>query len=857
MTAELPPTPPPPDLCRGYAGMSGVYDEMCAPDGTLRSVWQRPMALLGALGTEGLPERRGEIRRLLRDNGVTYNVYGDPDGEARTWELDPLPLLVAEADWRRLEAGLEQRAVLLGRLLEDLYGPRECLTRGLIPAELVLGDPRFLRPCVDAPLPAPRALPLYAADLVRGPDGGFRVLADRVESPSGAGYALENRIILSRVLPDLLREVSIARLAEYFRRLRDTLASLAPRATEDPRIVLLSPGPHNETYFEHAYLANYLGYTLVEGGDLAVRDEQVALLTVDGLGPVDVVLRRVDGAFCDPLELRPGSFLGVPGLLQAVRDRRVAVANPLGAAVLENPALEAYLPALCRHWLGEDLALPGMDAWWCGTPAGLSHVLAHLDDLVIKPVARQPGERSVFPADLDAGAREALVAAIRAEPRRYVGQARITPATVPAVGEAGLEPRHAVLRTFAVAADEGYAVMPGGLTRVAAAPDDPVVSSQRGGASKDTWVVTDTPQPWRSLLPGVPAGLAARPRAATLPSRVGDNLFWLGRYLERAEGLVRLLRVVLGHLNERFEPQEDAGPAPLTLLLEALGKQAVGRSDLLGTQEGADPQPGLIALIGDPQRPGSLVQTLGALLGAARTAQDHLSVDAWRVVNAVQERQRALGRVTHTSVGWAGGLGRAADELDRVVSSLVAFAGLVNDNMTRCVGWRLLEIGRRLERALHTTGLLRATLVPALPERAGGVVLESVLSASDGLITYRRRYRATDDLASALDLVLLDPENPRSVQFQLDALERHCQDLPGGDRSARQRPESRVLTRAACDLRLADPLALAALDPDGERRTALDDLLAGLIATLPAFSDAITAAFFRHSEQLQPLEPEA
>jgi uncharacterized circularly permuted ATP-grasp superfamily protein/uncharacterized alpha-E superfamily protein len=853
-TGQLLADVPSGDICLGYRPLAGVPDELCAADGTPRAHWQRTWGLFSVLGLPELRERQGEAQRLLRDNGVTYNVYGDPEGLTRPWKLDLVPLIIGAEEWARIERGLNQRAELLNLILVDLYGRRRLIADGLLPHELVFTHQGLMRPWAGVEQPGPRQLALYAADLVRGSDGTLRVLGDRTQSPSGAGYTLENRIASSRVLPGLFRDVHVQRLAEYFRRLRATLAAMAPRTKDSPRTVVLSPGPRNELYFEHAYLASYLGYTLVEGGDLSVRAGAVKLLTLEGLQAVDVILRRVDDAFCDPLELREDSALGVPGLIEAVRNRQVSVANPIGSAVLENPGLMPYLPALSRRLLDADLLLPSAATWWCGTASGKSHVLANLERLVIKGIHRSPGGPSLVGARLSAAERDALTRRIHARPHLYVGQELVQPSTVPVLADGRLEPRHAVVRAFLAAGEDDYAVMPGGLTRVSAETDDLIVASQRGGLSKDTWVIADAPQHWRSLLPTVrsaPSQFADG--VAALPSRVADNLFWLGRYAERAEGLVRLLRVVFLHLTDQFGVPEGECEPCLHSLLRTVTVQTGGTWPGFLTP-GADGQPlqqepELTELIANPRRTGSLAADLDALLDAARVVRDRLSVDTWRVIDDIEVSQRRLRAITERR------LPRAVDELDRLITALLAFGGMVQENMTHCAGWRFLDIGRRLERGIHTVQLLQTTVVPAQEERLQTILNEAMLRVLDSLITYRRRYRTTADVACALDLVLLDESNPRSVIYQLAAIERQVMRLPRGTLPRYRTPAARILLPALTALRMADPTTLEAVDALSQTRAELDRLLVATLESLPQVSEALTATYFRHAEQPQQLNP--
>ena len=372
-----------------YEPPSNCFDEVAIPDGGWRPHWKPLLGSLERMGQQELARRWQEGRRLIHDNGITYNVYGDPRAFDRPWPMDPIPFVIDRDEWSRIEAGITQRAMLLNRILADLYGPRKLLRDRLLPAELAFGNPAFLRACHGISLPGDTYLHLYAADLARSPDGQWWVIADRTQAPSGAGYTLENRMVFSRTLPDVFGQSQAQRLAPFFQAYRDHLMDLAPRHRDNPRVVLLTPGPYNETYFEHAYLARYLGFTLVEGGDLLVRDSRVYLKTLAGLLPVDVIVRRQDDGFCDPLELRPDSMLGIPGLMHAIRLGNVAIANALGSGLLETAATSAFLNPLCRRLLGEELKIPSVATWWCGQPHALAQVLANLENLVNLIYARR------------------------------------------------------------------------------------------------------------------------------------------------------------------------------------------------------------------------------------------------------------------------------------------------------------------------------------------------------------------------------------------------------------------------------------------------------------------------------------
>ncbi len=849
ITTPTPTIPAPGSVGVAYVPSALGFDEAIDLAGEQRPHWQPFFDATTDLGPTELARRWREAQHLIRENGVTYNVYGDPRGMSRPWQLDPIPLVLAPHDFEIIERGLVQRARLLELVLADLYGPQRLLRENLIPAELVYGNPGFLRPCHGVRLPGDRYLHLYAANLGRATDGSWRVLGDRTQAPSGAGYALENRIVLARTLPEAFRDCHVQRLALFFRTLRDSLRSIAPRNKDNPRTVVLTPGPYNETYFEHAYLARYLGYTLVEGGDLTIRDNRVFLKVLGGLQPVDVIFRRLDDDFSDPLELRPDSFLGVPGLVHAVRSGNVAVANALGTGLLETPALMAYLPRLCRNVLGEDLRLQSVPTYWCGDPISLDYVLANLPDLVIKPTFPAALIEPIFYDELAAHERSAFVAKLKAKPGNYVAEERLSLSSAPVLTGEKLQPRKMVLRSYLAADGASFTVMPGGLTRVSSAPDTMVVSMQRGGGSKDTWVHATGAVSTFSLLPPSGQRVELSRAGGDLPSRAADNLYWLGRYAERGEGTTRLLRGIIVRLAEKTGladvPELPALLRTLTMHCDSLpGFLGEGYESLL-----ADPEPEVLANLFDTARAGGLAAVLQGLLRVAGLARDRISTDMWRVINGLAD----FPTDPHVEYGADGPtLGDVLDLLNRTVITLAAFGGLAVESMTRAEGWRFLDMGRRLERSMHMIHLLRGTLVyPALHEAP---VLDAVLEVADSAMTYRRRYLGSLRAEAVLDLLVFDETNPRSLASQLAALVDDVDHLPRSAPRVGRGPDQRHVLAALTSVRLAEIDHLAAID-DGTR-PGLRDLLVNLMTTLPALSNAITLQYLSHLQTSRHLSGE-
>ncbi|PJY95009.1 circularly permuted type 2 ATP-grasp protein [Pseudomonas donghuensis] len=747
-----------PDLFDAYPLSAGTYHEMLEGQGAVRGHWQPLCAYLQRSGPAQLAQRQASLTRQLRENGVTYNVYADPKGADRPWELDLLPHLLPAAEWQQLAAGVEQRARLLNAVLADIYGPQQLIREGLLPAELVYGHNNFLWPCQGIAAPEGTYLHIYAVDLARAPDGRWWVTADRTQAPSGAGFALENRTIVSRALPELYRDLQVQHLSGFFRTLQQTLARLAPSDRDAPLVVLLTPGRFNESYFEHLYLARQLGYPLVEGSDLTVRDATVYLKTLSGLRRVHAIMRRLDDDFCDPLELRTDSALGVPGLLDAVRQGRVLVANALGSGVLESPGLLGFLPAINQRLFAEDLSLPSIATWWCGEPPVMARALEQLPMLVVRPAFPSQSFSPVFGRDLDPAQRQALAERIQARPYAYVAQAlaQLSQAPVWQAEQGQLQARAIGMRVYAVATAEGYRVLPGGLTRVAAQADAEVVSMQRGGASKDTWVLGEAaPQgeQWRAQRTiGVAELIRQDPY---LPSRVVENLFWFGRYCERCDASARLLRIIL----TRYLDGDD----PLAL------QAAVELADELSLLPEEGDLPGrLRAALDDADWAFSLRANLLRLQWAASQVRGKLSRENWQALVELQREAQCL------EDGEAD-FGERVDVLNRLVMSLAALSGFALDDMTRDEGWRFLMLGRRIERLQSLCSSLAAFLRgPAVYDQAG---LEWLLELGNSSITYRSRYLAVAQLIPVLDLLLLDEQNPHAVLFQLKLLVRANQRL--------------------------------------------------------------------------------
>jgi uncharacterized circularly permuted ATP-grasp superfamily protein/uncharacterized alpha-E superfamily protein len=804
-------------------------DEMIEPDGGLRPHWRMFVNLLDDLGPEELPGRWEQARRLIRENGITHNVYGDPNGLDRPWNLDMVPLLLPESQWKEVSEALVQRATLLDALMADLYGPAKCVAEGLLPAELLYNNPGYLRACHGIPVPRGRWLHLYAADIVRSADGRFRVLSDRTQAPSGAGYSLENRIVLSGILPAVFNQCNVHRLAPFFFAMRRMLTSIARVNCENPRVVLLTPGPYNETYFEHAYLARYLGYTLVQGNDLTVRDARVYLKTLGGLQRVDVILRRVDDDYCDPLELYHHSFLGVPGLVEAVRQGNVAVANALGTGVLQTPAFLSFLPALCRRLLGEELKMSSVQTWWCGNRDSLRYVLENVSKLVIKPAFPTPGSDPRFGEELSKEHLAQLVARVTARPGDFVAQEHVASPTAPVLLNERLQPRRIVVRAYLAESDGSYTVMPGGLTRVTAHENALIVSLQKGGGSKDTWVLADHPVTETTLLSTTTHSIELSRGGGDLPSRVADDLFWLGRYVQRAEGDVRVARCLFGRLMDHS--RGDTAGAASMLALSMLGPTGIQLEDSR-TQA-------LVAEIFGPNGAAGLRRSIDHVQDLVRSLRDRITADAWRILQTI-DRDLSEFDVNHDKNQSPG----VMQLLNRLTVNFLAFGGVVADSMTRGQAWLFLDLGTRLERAIVVARLVRSTLSRVMPDESA--VLDAVLEAADSSLTYRSRYLTQLDASAVVDLLVADETNPRAVAYQVAAIEEHLKQLPCEVDHPQRSPHTQLVLELRTKLRLANLRVACQPGKDG-LRTKLDAMLTETIKSLEELAELISQIYFSHA----------
>lgn len=819
-----------------------AFDEFRDAGGALRLHQNLLERFLAERSSAELDQLQKSVRWRITEQEVTFNILGVPEGTNRPWHLDVLPYLVERNEWLTLCAGLRQRARLLNEIIADCYGAQRLVREGLLPAELVLGHPDFLRACHGWEPVGRHRLHLYAVDLGRDPNGKFTIYSDRTQAPTGAGYALENRLVMGRTLPDLFRDYRVERIAGFFAKMRRTVESLAPKLNGgQPRVLLLSAGARDESSFEHAYLARYLGYELVEGRDLTVRDNVVFLKTLSGLRRVDVLLRRVGDAWCDALALRGGSTQGVAGLVSAARAGNVGLANPLGSVISEMAALKAYLPGLARAVLGEELLVESVPTFWCGDPRSLSLVLGALDDLVIKPAFGDRRGDPLVPGQMDQKARSQLIDRLKAHPGDFVAERWGGLSTVPVWESGGVVQGGLAWRAFLCRDGEDYDVMPGGLARINESPDGLFLAIRGNAVSKDVWVpsAAGSAEP---VLPSMPDRRVDLKRGGLdLPSRLLDDIYWLGRYVERCDCTARLTRA--GIERATLEAAPDA-PLALGAILDALQRSGVTPASspadtALSKEQPLAAETILLGVLFNAEAPNNLRGILRRVHELTLGVRSRLSRDAWHVL------RRLSNSIESLPSGVPDKIGNAVDVLDQLLITLAAVSGTTLDNMVRSHAWAFLDMGRRVERGALSLVQLQALL----PAGASRVHMEALLEVADSLLTYRARYLSTLQVAPVVDLLLTDTSNPRSVAFQVEALMEHFKRLQVHGDVTRSRAERRLIALQST-LLTADIEQACAGDGSGLRQ------LLGDAATLFwQFSDEVGHTFFSHLASSRAVSP--
>lgn len=841
----------PPPIRQIHTLDGSQHDETRASDGSPLPTWQAIDGQLNALNENQIERRQTEIARQLRANGVAYNSLADGSSSVRPWNLDLAPLVIEPDDWAKLSLALKQRARLKRALFQDIYTQQSLVKDGLIPASMIYAHSGYLRDAVN-PSQALN-LPLFSTDVSRSPSGEWYVVDDICQYPVGIGYAVENRLVLSRTIPTLFRQARVVRLASYFKQIQQEISKLTET---DDRCVMLAYGPSHRHYFEFAYLAKYLGYTLVQTDDLTVRDSRVYLKTVSGLQRVSVILRFINDTELDPMAVGQSHSHGITGLFQAVRSGGVKILNPLGAGVLDNPALNVCLPALCQHLLGEPLLMQGPPTYWLGNPEHRAHVQQNTRDLLFRNVdslGQLFDPRRMTPEDLSQ-----LTDQIELAPQTYVAQERLDRSTVPAFVGSQRITQQVTVRAYLVETEDGYSTMPGGLCLLDNAEDGRRPSFDSLLGSKDTWVVTHGSVQPVSLLSQSETQAHFSVIDGEMPSRVAENLFWMGRNAERCENCIRLLRSIFQTMQHddvmslTVDNNSVVNPA-LSAIMRATTQATrtlPGFSGRGGQKRIQQPQKELLSLLHDPQRPGSLPSTLNQLQSSAASIRDRVSDELLQVLNDLDDVSVELvANVSpHLFTEDADLLKQISNQLDRALVSLAAYAGLAHENFTHGDGWRFMMLGRRLERINHTCVIIKTMLNR---DRDDPLLLETILKLFDSVMTYRSRYRSQIDVALVLELMLMDEMNPRSIAYMFKDVDRHLAKLPGRRALAQADALSRLTISGLSRVQLADPHNLLTAQKNARQNLAR---LLSVIEFLPEqMADLLSANYFSHVEAVQQL----
>jgi uncharacterized circularly permuted ATP-grasp superfamily protein/uncharacterized alpha-E superfamily protein len=811
------------------------YDEMFDQDKNIRPHWKAFKNNLEAIGLEQLLLKQKEIDWRLEDNGVTYNVYNDPGGLNRPWKLDPIPLIIEEEQWKIVESGLKQRCKLFNLLLQDIYGEQKTIQDGIIPMEVIYAHGGFMREMHGLH----SSLVIYAADMARGPDGKLWVINDRTQAPSGLGYAIENRLTMNSTMQDLFEGVSVQRLYDFFETFK-TLFQNEPR-NFDPLNVLLSPGPHNETYFEHAYLSSFLGLTLVQGQDLLAKDGAIWLKSLKGLRRVNTILRRVDEAYCDPLELRSDSWLGVAGMLQSIRSNGVRMINPLGSGVLENLGLNPFMSHLARYFLDEELILPQIATWWCGQAKELEYVLENMERLIIKTIDRLDEKHTYVGKNLSKKELAALRKSILEQPHRYVGQEEVEFASCPTLVKESIEPRKAVIRAYTIAQEDTYTLMPGALVRVGMNSDSLMVSNQFGGSSKDLWVLGESQE--------IPLSPIFHPHNEfensfeNIPSLRAENLFWLGRYLMRAIITTRMIRTTLKYMTNASRYDQISNRHTQEILTKTLTHVTMTYPGFLEENKIILPFEEIASVSFNIDRVGSLAQIMAMLSNTNTYAKNLLPLEASRIYDRLNQEWNQFCREEKPHPRYM------IHNLDRVLMQLMAYKELIQESLFADQGSILYEIGGRVERGQLLISKARSLLTPHYDGVCEYEVLETLLTTCESLNAYRARYRSSFDMRNVIEFLLLDINFPKSLISEIDGLMKLLPQLPKFKNATYLTRYEEPIFEAFSMIRLSKLDDLCLLEEDKYIRTALETLLSQLSSRLLLASGELSKTYFAHYDE--------
>ena len=827
------------DLIQEYCAQIKGLDEILDKNGTVKPHWQQLFSNIDAMGLTELGNRGNDILAKLKENGVTYNVYDSSDGSNRPWKLDPIPFLIEQKEWDEISKGLIQRARLLDAIYKDIYGPRNLIKEGILPPQVIYNNVGFSPACFDVKIPADNQLILSAIDFARGPDNRMWVMDSRTQSPSGMGYAIENRSVISKYVPELTEGLALRRLAPFLNKFQSSISGLSTNKNGQPNVVYLTPGPQTETFYEHTFIASHFGYTLVMGDDLMVRNGMVWLKSISGLEKVDVIVRRVDDEYCDPLELREDSHLGVPGLLQAIRLGNVVVLNSPGVNVLENHALLPFMKGACNYFFKEDLILPNIATWWCGQEKELKFVLENLNKLIIKKASGKEHHRSIFTRKLSEKQLSELRLKILANPEQYVAQEESSLRTAPSLVNGRIEPRLSVSRAFLVSDGKEYHIMNGGLTRSSSDSNFFVISNQLGGSSKDTWIVSDTPFQSKNRVVINNNKIDFKP--AALPSKSAENLFWAGRYCERMLVTTKAIGLVINVLQDNITlggaPQSDH----LDTLLRGLSHTTMYYPGFLDEKMISEPYKGILEIVRSPKLSSSIINTLRDFLRCVTAVNDKWNHDTRTYINAIESTFSQFDDLNESAPN------KIQRVMTRLQSRLFSFYGIFGESFPRDEAYYLFESGKLIERILAQISLMRAVFNTKCSANTEKELIEAVLINHNLLVYYRQMYKSFANLETTFDLIILDEKLPYSLSYMLGKLAEYIGQLPNNTYPKRISLAAKAILEAQTKIRLADVNTLTVYDEDDHQLYNLDALLANTYTLVSGVTDLLSNQYFLHA----------
>lgn len=834
---------------------AGEFYERRAADGSVRPHWQKISGRFESLGLGTLRDRSDSIEQLIRENGITFHATDKTDTRNRPWQLSVIPFVLGAQEWRGISDGLQARTRLLEHVLQDLLGEQRLIRERVVPGEVLWSNPAFHRAYhqLDG---MSQKLHVTAADLARGSDGVWRVIGDRTRAPSGLGYLLENRIASSRALPTLIRLSNTLRLASFFEALQKHLQSLAPVERYNPRVALLTPPSGSYREFEDTYLARYLGLTLIQGSDLAVRDGRLNLKTLGGLQSIQVLWRHISDRRCDPLELDPNSIEGVTGLLGCVRRKSVAVVNSIGSVLAQTPALMPYLDAAHQFFFGGPLQLTSAPTYWCGDPKHLDYVHANLDALVFRDAMAVTSRPPIMPAQLSVEERDTFLARLNADPKAFVAQHSQAYSQTPVWSDGEIRTKKLALRSFHLNTGDQIQVLPGALARVGNDELELMHSPVSGNMTLDCWITSDQPvDQQKTLLSDSKAKIRLRRGGDELPSRVAEHLYWLGRYAERGEAIARVLRTTLNRIAGEENWDTLAEVRRLVYTLASMGQIEPSFAVESFVANLPHVEKVLPASVLDGDQPRGLIRTIESVVNNATAVRDRLSIDAYRIIQrASQELNRpVIGPAISTDAASGTApisISEALERIGMLIADLLSLAGVFSESFVRTHAWQFLDLGRRIERADHTCDLLTTMLCP--PTEDGKAVCMAVLEITDSSMTYRSRYMNLVRLGPVIDLLVTDETNPRSLRYQLDRIADLLDQLPSVDAPVGLSTIQRIVIDLQYKVTTADPIELSELGSDGTLEK-LRDMLSSVALKLPQLSDGISARYLIHTESTQLL----